>query len=189
MQHRHLQTGIPRAAARRAGIAAIAVSQMLGLGVISGTILRWRMLPTLDLRQAAALTAAVAGSFLATWAVLTAAVMALSPGAPGKGWAVLVLLVALGLAMLSLMAPRGRLAPRRWPNALTMGRLLGLCTVDMLAAAAALAVLLPGAGFAALLPAFLLAFGAGLVAATPGGMGAFEVTLLALCLLYTSRCV
>ncbi len=178
--HRHLQTGIPGDEARRAGIAAIAVSQMLGLGVISGAILRWRMLPTLDLRQAAALTAAVAGSFLAAWAVLTAAVVALSPGAAGKGWAALVLLVAFGLAALSLMAPRGRFAPRRWPNALTLGRLLGLCAVDMLAAAAALAVLLPGASIVALLPAFLLAFGAGLLAATPGGMGAFEVTLLAL---------
>ncbi len=34
--------------------------------------------------------------------------------------------------------------------------------------------------FTALLPAFLLALGAGLVSGTPGGLGAFEVTLLAL---------
>ncbi|MEZ5796458.1 MAG: YbhN family protein [Paracoccaceae bacterium] len=39
----------------------------------------------------------------------------------------------------------------------------------------------PKAGpFLALLPAFLLAFGAGLLSGTPGGIGAFEVVLLAL---------
>lgn len=173
--HRHLGTGVSGPAARRAGVAAIAVSQMLGLGMISGAILRWRMLPALSLAQAARVTAAVAASFLAAWATGTALVLVLLPGAPFKGAAVAVLALALGLAGLSLVA-----GGRRWPNALTMGRLFGLCAVDMLAAAGALAVLLPGADFSALLPAFLLAYGAGLVAATPGGAGPFEVTLLAL---------
>lgn len=63
--HRHLMSGMPERLARRAGIAAIAVSQTLGLGLISGAILRWRMLPGFSLWQATRLTAAVALSFLA----------------------------------------------------------------------------------------------------------------------------
>lgn len=181
--HRHFATGLPAAQARRAGICAIAVSQTLGLGLISGAFLRWRMLPGLSLWQATQLTAAVALSFLMGWAVVTALVLVTFPAAPFKGPAGLVLLAsALGLA-LSIWRPG--LLGRRWrlPNAFTLGRLFGLCALDSLAAAMALHVLLPAGAEPALalfLPAFLLALGAGLALGTPGGMGAFEVTLLEL---------
>ena len=66
--HRHLDSGTAEKAARRAGICAIAISQTLGLGLITGSILRWRMLPGLSLWSASRLTAAVAVSFLIGWA-------------------------------------------------------------------------------------------------------------------------
>lgn len=178
--HRHFATGLPDAMTRRAGVCAIAVSQTLGLGVITGAILRWRMLPGQSLWQAARLTAAVALSFLAGWAVVTAAVLLALPAAPFKPAAFAVLLVATGLGIAALIAPRWGF---RWPNGFTLGRLNALCAVDTLAAAAAFHLLCPDPmvlPFTTLLPAFLLALGAGLATGTPGGLGAFEVTLLAL---------
>ena len=178
--HRHFATGLPENITRRAGICAIAVSQTLGLGVITGAILRWRMLPGQSLWLATRLTAAVALSFLAGWAVVTALVLLVLPEAPFKPQAAAVLAIAATLAVLSLVAPR---APFRWPNAFTLCRLLGLAAIDTLAAAAAFHMLCPEPlvlPFASLLPAFLLALGAGLVSGTPGGVGPFEMTLLAL---------
>lgn len=181
--HRHLATGVPARLARRAGIAAIAVSQMLGLGLVSGAIVRWRMLPGVSLWQATRLTAAVALSFLAGWAVVTSAVLVLTPAQPFQGWAALAL-AGLGLlAGLSLIGPWQARLPFRWPNGFVLSRLVGLCAIDTLAAALAFYTLLPPGtdlGFATLLPAFLLALGAGLALGTPGGMGAFELSLLAL---------
>lgn len=176
--HRHFATGLPEAMTCRAGICAIAVSQTLGLGVITGAILRWRMLPGQSLLQATRLTVAVALSFLVGWALVTAAVLLLLPAAPCKAAAGLVL--ALALALTALIAPRWGF---RWANGFALGRLIALCAIDTLAAAAAFYMLCPEVlqlPFATLLPAFLLALGAGLASGTPGGLGAFEVTLLAL---------
>jgi phosphatidylglycerol lysyltransferase len=177
--HRHFRTGTDEGRARRAGICAIAVSQTLGLGVITGAVLRWRMLPEQSFLMATKLTLAVAGSFLAGWAVVTSLALIVLPNAPYQGAAVLVLIITAAGAALSLIAPRWNIA---WPNVFTMTRLIGLAAVDMVAAAAALYLLLAGGtvDFYVLLPAFLLAYGAGLVSGAPGGIGAFEITLLAL---------
>lgn len=181
--HRHFATGMPARPSRRAGICAIAVSQTLGLGLISGAILRWRMLPGISLWQATQLTAAVALSFLAGWAVVTAATLIALPQAPFRGWAAAVLGLASALTIVSLIAPRLPGLRIRWPNGFTLARLAGLCAIDTIAAALSFHALLPETSaltFTALLPAFLLALGAGLALGTPGGMGAFEVTLMAL---------
>ena len=181
--HRHIATKAPDRLARRAGICAIAVSQTLGLGLISGAILRWRMLPGVSLWQATRLTAAVALSFLAGWAVVTAATLVALPFAPYRAGAALVLTLAMALACLSVAAPRLPGLRFRWPNGFTLAALVGLCAMDTFAAALAFHALMPETTvlpFTALLPAFFLALGAGLVLGTPGGMGAFEVSLLAL---------
>jgi len=180
MVHRHFETGVPGPVARRAGVCAIAVSQMLGLGVITGSILRWRLLPGQTLALAGRVTLAVALSFLAGWAVVTALVVLALPAAPFKPAAAAILLVAVAAAALRLAAPG---LTRPWPNLVSSGRLILLAAVDTLAAGAALFVLLPveaALPLAAFLPAFLLAQGAGLVSGTPGGVGAFEVTFLTL---------
>ncbi len=180
VMHRHFRTGVTAAVAGRAGICAIAVSQMLGLGVITGSILRWRMLHGLSAAMAARLTVAVAGSFLAGWGVVTALVLLVLPDAPFRGVAAGVVCCA-GLVVVAVVAaPR---LTRTWPNLFTMGHLVGLAAVDTLAAALALYVLLPAdldLALTTLLPAFLIAQGAGLLSGAPGGVGAFEVTFLAL---------
>lgn len=179
--HRHLATGLPVAQARRSGMAAIAIGQVLGLGLLTGTILRWRMLPGPDLRQAATVTGHVTALFLVGWAVVTALVLALVPAAPFRAEATVALAVLLpGLGLAALWPGSGRFWLRP-PNLLTWGRLIPLAAVDLVAAAAALWFLGPdGIGFGPLLAAFLLALGAGLIASTPGGIGVFELTLIAL---------
>ncbi|MGV8955683.1 MAG: phosphatidylglycerol lysyltransferase domain-containing protein [Cypionkella sp.] len=180
VMHRHLRTGVAPAAARRAGICAIAVSQTLGLGVVTGSLLRWRMLPGQSLRQATGLTAAVTLSFLLGWGFVTAIALAALPNAPFRAAASLVL-AAYALAIcIASMAPH-RVAVL--PNGFTLGRLLVLTAIDTIAAAIALWMLCPATldlAFLTLLPVFLLAFGAGLISGAPGGVGPFEVALLAL---------
>jgi len=191
--HRALGTAQPAARARRAGWVAIAMSQTVGFGLISGALVRWRMLPGLSLREASRLTAAVAASFLAAWTLLCALVLiALPLPLAGHGvWAVRalaggVLLAGGALCALALWQPGIKLA--RWhlrlPTLPVMGRIMWLCLLDTAFAALALWALLPtgsGIGALALYPAFLIALGVGFVSGAPGGgVGPFEVTLLAL---------
>ena len=182
--HRHFATGIPARAARRAGIAAIAVSQTLGFGIISGAILRWRMLPGFTLLQATGLTAAVALSFLAGWAVVTSAVLVLVPEAPFRGLAALALTLLAALAGLSILGIGQSRLPFRWPNSFVLARLIGLCAVDSLAAALAFHALscqpTSPLALAFCCPPSFWRLARALPLARPGGMGAFEVTLLAL---------
>ncbi len=180
--HRHLGTGIAGAEASRAGIAAIAIGQTVGAGVITGALVRWRMLRGVTLWQSTRISVAVTLSFLAGWAVVTGAALVLLPGAP------MPLLGVAALLLAAVLAIAGGLAPRAWrrfnlPNAITQGRLAGLAATDTIAACVALWLLLPpdaAVPLTMLLPAFLLALGVGLVSGTPGGVGPFEVTLLAL---------
>ncbi len=178
--HRHFATGVDNVRARRAGICAIAVSQTLGLGLVTGAILRWRMLPEQSLAMATRITVGVALSFLAGWAVVTASVLTILPNSPYQEVAGLVLGAALFVTLLTFVAPNARF---RWPNGFTMVQLVWFCALDTIAAAFSLYIMIPsdaGLAFATLLPAFLIAYGAGLMSGSPGGIGAFEVTLLTL---------
>ncbi|EEW23986.1 phosphatidylglycerol lysyltransferase domain-containing protein [Rhodobacter ferrooxidans] len=183
--HRHLGSRVSPLRAGRAGAAAIAVSQTLGLGVVTGGLVRWRMLPELSLWQATQITLAVTASFLAGWAVVTACTLLLLPAAPFKAAALAVVLLALVLTVPGLLGLRLRWRDKAvaLPNGFTLARVLGLTAVDTIAASLVLFALCPpdlALPFATLLPAFLLALGAGMVSGAPGGVGAFEVVLLAL---------
>lgn len=188
--HHALATGQSQREARRAGAAAIAISQTLGFGLISGALVRWRMMPGLGLIETSRITAAVAASFLAGWALVTSVTLLILPVAlPGaRGAGALGVIAAATLVALSLWHPVLRSGVRlgRWrvrlPSLPVIGRILAFALIDTAAAAAALWVLMPagGPGLAMLYPAFLLALGAGFVSGTPGGVGPFEVTLLML---------
>lgn len=173
--HCHLATGVPGPRAGQAGFAAIAIGQTVGLGVVSGGLVRWRMLPELRLTGAMQLSLLVALSFLLSWGVVCAVVLTLLPVAPLSGAG------PTALAGFSLLAAVALFRPRPWmPNLITQARLLALAAVDCLAAGAALWVLLPGdIAFASFLPVFLVALGAGLVSGAPAGLGAFEIVLMA----------
>lgn len=174
---RHLALRQPKAQARRAGMTALAISQTVGMGLLSGSLVRWRLLPDLRFADCLRLTLAISISFLMA-ATVVAAVVILGFGALGAGWAIAIL-AAAGLC-LCLCMWRPAWGSWRWPNLLTLLGMFALAAMDVTAAGVALWVLLPEAdiGFATLLPAFLLALLAGMVSGTPGGLGAFELVIL-----------
>ncbi|MCB2126538.1 MAG: DUF2156 domain-containing protein [Rhodobacteraceae bacterium] len=189
--HRFLGTGVGPAEAHGAGMTAIAISQTTGFGLATGALVRWRMLPTLGLGRAVRLTAAVTAWFLAAWATLTAAVVlvVVRSGPLAEPWATaisaLVLLAATAGFGAALLAPEVSAFGRRLPlpPVPALASLLLHVAVDTLAAALALWLLLPPGvpiGPLALAAAYLVALGAGIVLATPGGIGPFEFALLAL---------
>ena len=173
----------PRRAART-GMTAIAVGQTVGLGAITGTFVRWRMLPGLGLIDATRISIIVSISFLSAWVVVTAAaVLTLGAALPhARLTAALVLTAALALTILSVWRP-GAIARLPLPPVKAMLLILLFTAVDTVTASAVLWAMLPeglSIPFSALLTAYLLALGAGLVLTTPGGVGPFEVALLAL---------
>jgi phosphatidylglycerol lysyltransferase len=182
--HAQLGTGISKSAARRSGIAAIGLSQFLGFGALTGALIRWRMLPEMTLWQAARLSAAVALSFLAGWAVVAAfAVLILQPDIPWmKTLALLAITLAGSMAALSIYPPAA-LVRWPWPSLRTMGTVVMLAAIDTVLAGLTLYILLPSEliiEVGQLISAYLFALGAGLVAATPGGIGPFEAMLASL---------
>ena len=184
--HGHLQTGIEGRAARRSGAAAIALSQVLGMGVVTGALARWRMLPGLSPLDAARVSASVAVSFMLGWAVVAAAVDLVAPlNVLPTGAALAILAAALALTALAVTVPAVRLMGRRiaLPPLRAIAAIVVLSAIDTAAAALALHVLLPpevAPSFALLLPAYLFALGAALMTGTPGGVGPFELALLTL---------
>jgi phosphatidylglycerol lysyltransferase len=182
--HRWLGTGIPPRRAGLAGLLSIAVGQVTGGGPVAGSFLRWRMLPELGLAGATRVTLAVTVLFLAALATLALAAIAILAPAALPGLAPFALLPPA--AVLCLVALRRRLAPAwaaRIPPPGILLRLLVAAGVDTAAAAFALWLLYPAGmapAFATLLPVFLVALGAGLVAGTPGGIGPFDLVMIAL---------
>lgn len=183
--HRVMGTRVGGRAARWTGMQAIAVSQFLGFGVLTGALVRWRRLPQLSLWQATRLSAMVALSFLASWAVVTIATI-LIVGSPMALHPALRIGAGVALSGMCLLIALRHLLPLGWRarfRGRDAGQLLFWTLVDTGCAALALAVLLPPdlvPSFPVIFAAYLLALGAGLLSNAPGGVGAFELTLLAL---------
>lgn len=184
LMHRHCKTGASDGRAAAAGMCGIAIGQTVGLAAVVGGLIRWKVLAPMPLRDVALVTASVSVFFLMSW-LLCLGVAGLFPGAPVSHWGAIA--GAAGLfGMLTLSIWRPALAQQRLPlplpSALTILRMVGLCALDLTATALACFVLLPMTDwsmFATFLPAFLVAFGAGLYSGTPGGVGPFELALLA----------
>lgn len=181
--HRWLGTGIRPKSALLSGTAAIAVAQTLGFGLATGTIARWRALPELSIGTALKLTNYVSFSFMVALGLLSAlAVTAL--GLEGTGTALTAGLAVLAFAVtvaLSLIQPRWLPVPL--PPLRLIGRLTLLAAVDTGLAALAMWVLLPAGvhpPFLLFFAAFLFALGAGLLSGAPGGVGPFELCLIAI---------
>ncbi|MGO4916825.1 phosphatidylglycerol lysyltransferase domain-containing protein [Pseudogemmobacter sp. W21_MBD1_M6] len=186
--HRHLATLTPPDQARHAGIVGIALAQTLGFGVLTGTLVRWRMLPQAQLLQAARIAFAVAVSFMAGLCVVTGAVVLITGAGPAwmSAVAILPLAALFGLCALSLRGRALTLAGRkiRLPSLLTVLAVVSLTALDTVAACAALYAVMPAdltLGFMTLLPVYLIALGVALFSGSPGGVGPFEVMVLFLC--------
>ncbi len=179
--HRMLGTDVAPIDARRAGIRAIAVGQMLGFGSLTGALVRWRCLPRIELWRATQISVLVSLSFLAAWAVIAAAMVAVT-GLPLPGT---MMQTISGAAALMAIAVTATFFMLRKTGARTgfgdLGAMLFWCLIDTSCAALALFVLFP-AGIAPpaalFFTAYLLALGAGLLSNAPGGIGAFDLTLL-----------
>ncbi|MWD27405.1 DUF2156 domain-containing protein [Aquicoccus sp. SCR17] len=183
--HRHLRTGLPAEAAGHAGAVAIALSQATGLGLITGALARWRALPGLSAAQAVGVTLFVSVSFMLALAVVIGAASLLHGGPLPRQVALTLLGIAALGAALAVRYPVLRLGKRRLalPSLRAAGKILVMTWLDTAMACLAFHALLPagaGLGWADLYPVFLLATAAALASGSPGGLGAFELTLLGL---------
>ncbi|MFY0619439.1 bifunctional lysylphosphatidylglycerol flippase/synthetase MprF [Shimia sp.] len=183
---RHFQMSHTAPDAMLTGATAIGLGQTLGAGAVVGTFVRWRMTPNMSFKDAARVTAFVTVTFLAALAVTIAmAALALPTPHIPTFLPYLILAVALGVTVLAFVFPVLSRQGRRvtLPTLPAIAALLALCLVDTVFAGLALFLLLPAdlaLSFATLLPVFLIALGAAIFSGTPGGVGPFELTLLAL---------
>ncbi|MFK7751681.1 MAG: phosphatidylglycerol lysyltransferase domain-containing protein [Sedimentitalea sp.] len=192
LAHRHMGTGFAPAAARRAGMAAIAFSQTLGLGLITGAFARWRLCPGLSPAQSVKLTLFVSVSFLGGLGVVISLVYLMFAPAPGLRIAGGVgVALSVGLTLVAVLAPRWRLdrlgrvghLSVRLPTLSALAAIAGWTLIDTLAAGTVLYLLLPQSlelAWSIVVPAYLIALAAALMSGTPGGVGPFELVLLAL---------
>lgn len=183
--HRHFRTGIPGGKAAISGTVAIALSQTLGLGLLTGAFARWRMLPGIGMGLALRLSGFVCLTFTAALAIIAAcACLILQPQTLMTWPALAVLFFGTGLFVFLFFRPSLRLGGKaiRLPSLTACGSILVWTAIDTFAAATALYLLIPDASvsFALLLPAFLLALVAALISGTPGGVGPFELVLFSL---------
>lgn len=183
--HRVLCTGVPARAAQLSGAAALALSQTLGFGLITGTLARWRGLPAQSILAAGSVTALVSFSFLGAWLMLFAIAGLLSPSSLPLPPIVFKasLFSALCFVLYTALKRYLTLAGRRLrlPSMRAIFALVFYALLDTAFAAFVLWVLLPPAstiGFIAFFPIYLACLGAALLSNAPGGLGPFEVTLL-----------
>lgn len=183
--HRHLRTGVPADVARVTGAGSIAIAQVLGLGIVTGSLARWRMLSGTKGGMAAAITGVVSASFLGAWALATVLLALVLPGVTlPLGMTLAVLAGAIAVFAIAFWTPevRVRSFAVRLPSLRALSSIMVLTLIDIAAAAAALHVLMPAGleiRYEVLLPIFAIALGCGLFSSTPGGAGPFELALLA----------
>ncbi|MFY0597179.1 MAG: DUF2156 domain-containing protein [Cognatishimia sp.] len=184
--HRHFRTGVSDRRATITGATAIAVGQTTGAGAVVGAFIRWRMQPGLSFVSSAKITAFVTLSFLAAWAAITSIAILILPTADVPiAIPCSILAIMAGLTGIAFLKPVLKRAGQEieLPTLPAIMALVGFCFLDVFAASVAFWVLLP-AGFdltlTQLLPIYLIALGAAILSGTPGGVGPFELTVLAL---------
>lgn len=181
--HRVLGTGVRENDAVVASMTAVGTAQMVGFGLLTGTLARWRMLPEAGLWQAAKITALVSVCFMLSLGAVTA-IMVLITGAEApwaRSLAALGLIFVAALIAVTLWKPR-RILGWHLPPLRAQAQLLGYTALDTVAAALTLYVLIPKGPLpepALFFTAFLISMGLGLLGATPGGLGPFEFAMLA----------
>jgi len=176
--HRALGTNVPAQTARRTGMAAIAIGQTLGMASFVAGLVRWHRLPDLAPSTILKLSAAVSLSFMICWAVLALPALWMMMGASQHQapslWIIAPILAAMAYAGRRICSHHGV------PVAMALA-MLGWTCLDLTCAALVLYVVLPDSvPLATLISAVIIAMGAGLISNTPGGIGTFDLALMAL---------
>lgn len=196
---RYVKRPLPARQTMFASFVAYAVSQTVGLSVLTGGSIRYRFwsawgLSPSEIARGIAFSSATFWLGVATMtgvalvaqpAAATAAIPMLSPLAARAIGAFLLALVGVYLAWATVV--RRPLAVGAWTfappaPALALGQ-LAVASVDWAVAAAVLYALLPDPpriGYVAFLGVFLIAQVAGLVSHVPGGLGVFETVVVLL---------
>jgi phosphatidylglycerol lysyltransferase len=190
---------LPWRTAALASFTSYTLSHNLGLSLLTGGSARYRIYTRagLDAADIARVIAVASATFWTGIVTIAGAALMVRPGALTLGGLVLAPMVLHGLGALVLaltvglvgVCARVRGPLRVWrlslplPSAAQATAQIGIALLDTGAAAAALFVLVPDA-MPSLLPAFVLAYALGVVAAAvthvPGGIGVFEAVVLAL---------
>jgi phosphatidylglycerol lysyltransferase len=156
------------------------------MGVLTGALVRWRLLPGLSLVETGKLSLAVALSFFAGLAAVSGlSGLLLTPQFMPATVSIGLLLLFIFVGLLTFLHLEIRILDRHvtLPSLPAFCKITALTLLDTAAAALALYVLLPTGldiGFAMLFPVYLAALTAALVTGTPGGVGPFELTALGL---------
>ena len=184
LAHKALDTGVPVHQARATGAIGIALGQTLGFGLLTGALARWRMLPDISLQSVLRLSAFVSATFMLAWAVVSALTVLVLPAPSWTVWPALLVIACVPVGAFALFWwPQVRFGTwsARLPTVSMATAMIGWAFLDTALAAGTLFVLLPTGTvpFVEFLPFFLIALGSGLISNTPGGMGPFELVLLA----------
>lgn len=179
--HRHFRTGLDAKTARNSGAAAVAVSQCLGLGIITGTLARYRG-AEIDLKTSGQITVFVTLSFLFCHCFVLLTSSLIFSGPIPFSVAFLGLVIGSITCGIFFFTPSISIASRRirFPSLPAMANLMMLTGIDLFAAAATLHILLPldlGFTLGTAFVAYTLALGLALVSGAPGGVGPFEFVI------------
>ncbi|WP_439520700.1 lysylphosphatidylglycerol synthase domain-containing protein [Hydrogenophaga sp.] len=186
---------LPQRVVAKTAFIAYALSNTIGLGVLTGGAVRMRLYGAAGLEAGLISRAIVFNAFGFTLGLVVVGAAALVWGAgtvqavfgmpPGllRGLAVVVLLAAgafIGFCRFGGVQPVFRGVSIRLPSASLASQQLLISAIDVVAAAAALWVLLPSGAiaFPAFVGFFALAIALGVISHVPGGLGVFEAVML-----------
>lgn len=182
---RYLQIEMPDKYAFSVGWRSTAIAQTLGFGLFTGSLVRWKLLahlPDVTLWRATQMTSLVTACFFGGWAIVASFAAVLTPGFSDQVWwlGMLGLWLAFSLAAMSLQSRE--YLPFQLPPIRLMTRATALAAIDTAAACGVIYAFTPEGyiSFSLLYPAFLIAYCAGMASGVPGGVGPFEVCLLAI---------
>ena len=188
---------VPLPVAGMAGACGYAVSNCLGFSYITGTAIRYRIYASLGL-DLGRVAGVIATSWIAFWSgfvLLLGGLLTLHPDGVSKVLPIsdtietvigLCLLAALAAVFVWLAKGGRRLAAGGMGFNLPGGKLSGLLTLaaigDLFGASMTLYVLMPddlAVGFPFFFTIYIGAIAVGIISHAPGGIGAFEATLIA----------
>ncbi|WP_282118647.1 bifunctional lysylphosphatidylglycerol flippase/synthetase MprF [Ruegeria atlantica] len=188
---------VPLPVAGMAGACGYAVSNCLGFSYITGTAIRYRIYASLGL-DLGRVAGVIATSWIAFWSgfiLLLGGLLTFHPDGVSKVLpisdtveTVMGLCLLVGFATLFIWLSKGgrRLATGGLGFNLPGGKLPGLLTLaavgDLFGASMTLYVLMPddlGVGFPFFFTVYIGAIAVGILSHAPGGIGAFEATLIA----------